>query len=66
MMLVVLDAFDSITQCRYIVNIPEYIPRPGNNWTFFLAAYKLKDIERISYHIKTIQHTAREHPLPPE
>ena len=43
MLVVVLEFLD--THCKYIANIPEYIPRPGNNWTS-LAGYKLKHIEK--------------------
>ena len=55
MLVVVLEFLD--THCKYIANIPEYIPRPGNNWTS-LAGYKLKYIEKKkSYHIRTLQDT---------
>ena len=55
-MVVVLDSVNA--HCRYMPNIPEYIPKPGNNGiSLALAGYKLKYIERISYHIRTIQDT---------
>ena len=46
-----------------MANIPEYIPRPGNNWTA-LARVQVKALERISYRIRTLQDISKGGPLP--